>query len=158
MSEFIDVEGKAYWAQVRAPSKMSGKFEVEIGNLSPKAKAKLEALGIKVKTDEAESDLDKGLFFKAKTQFKVPVVDAADQPVADDVLIGNGSRVIVRVSAYAWKFGAKKGVGANLVGIQLLDLVKYEGKAKTISFGKKEGFGNSETEVDPADDFIVDDE
>lgn len=51
------------------------------------------------------------------------VVDAEKNPFPEKTLIGNGSKVKVYVSVY----DTKMGKGTRLEGIQVTDLVEYEG-------------------------------
>ncbi len=53
------------------------------------------------------------------------VVDAAKQPF--DGIIGNGSIVNVQFAPFSWEYKGKKGTGADLVAIQIVDLVPFAG-------------------------------
>jgi len=41
--------------------------------------------------------------------------------------VGNGSVVNVKYNPYEWEFAGRKGIGANLNAIQVVDLVPYSG-------------------------------
>lgn len=68
------------------------------------------------------------------------VVDSQVLPIPNTTLIGNGSRVIVSINP--WSMTTNEGLihGANLLAVQVLDLVPYTATAQTLTFKKQKGF------------------
>ncbi len=90
-------------------------------------KAALLKLGVQFRSD------DNGEFFTAKRNVETNagkkltpphVVDANKQPFKD--AIGNGSVCNIIVNVYPWTFGKKKGMGAWLEAVQVVEHVKYQ--------------------------------
>lgn len=133
----MKIKGYAKWASVHSPNttfEPVWSIDLVISEASADA---LKKLGLKPKKDK---DGDLVYKFKRKvnrvdgdTNEQPKCVDKANQPFYK--LIGNGSEVIVLFSTYEWsnKFGS--GVGADLKGVQVLELV---------SFGDDEDFENLE--------------
>lgn len=124
------ISGKAYWASVVKPNTtFEPVWSIDVA-LDAKNKAIVEQDGLKVKNKGDE----RGDFvtIKRKVEGKngensAPVVmDAHKRPLADGVLIGNGSDVNVQYKPYEWNWKGNSGIGADLRKIQVLDLVPYE--------------------------------
>lgn len=122
----MKVRGIGYWASVQAPNTtFEPVYTIDLA-VTDEVASDLKKMGLNGKTTE------EGKLFKFKrkqfrqdgTENNKPVIrDAANQPFSD--LIGNGSEVIVQFSTYEWtnKFG--KGIGADLQGVQVIELVPY---------------------------------
>ncbi len=93
--------------------------------------------------------------FKRKTHKRdgslktpVEVVDADLNKIPPSILIGNGSKVVVSFSPY--KMPTMKQTAADLLGVQVLELVPYSGR--TSPFKQQKGFTVSSTTQESLDD------
>jgi hypothetical protein len=138
------LRGKCYWAKVHEPEPNffdpeKVEYSINIGHLTDDDKALLQSLnlGDKIKTDKKDVMGD-FVQFKAKNvktiynretgerdeiENTIMVVDADLNPVPTDVLIGNGSEVVVSFQPIHYKKLKKWGV--ELLGIQVLELNEY---------------------------------
>lgn len=66
--------------------------------------------------------------FSSKYQPKVALANGSYLDPDDIPMIGNGSKVRVAYTMQPWDFGGKQGVKLYLQGLQILDLVPYEGE------------------------------
>lgn len=121
---------KVRWAKVQKPEDAFGKDQWSIDVYPSAADAeKLRGAGLQLKDGEG------GPFITAKRNAKSKkgndispprVVDADKRPFGG--LIGNGSTCNVIISVYPWTFGTRKGMGAWLEAVQVVDLVQYSPK------------------------------
>jgi len=138
------LRGKCYWAKVHEPEPNyfdpeKVEYSINIGHLTDDDKALLQSLnlGDKIKTDKKDVMGD-FIQFKAKNvktiynretgerdeiENTIMVVDADLNPVPTDVLIGNGSEVVVSFQPIHYKKLKKWGV--ELLGVQVLELNEY---------------------------------
>jgi hypothetical protein len=138
------LRGKCYWAKVHEPEPNyfdpeKVEYSINIGHLTDDDKALLQSLnlGDKIKTDKKDVMGD-FIQFKAKnvktiynretgerdeTENTIMVVDADLNPVPTDVLIGNGSEVVVSFQPIHYKKLKKWGV--ELLGVQVIELNEY---------------------------------
>lgn len=138
------LRGKCYWAKVHEPEPNffdpeKVEYSINIGHLTDDDKALLQSLnlGDKIKTDKKDVMGD-FVQFKAKNvktiynretgerdeiENTIMVVDADLNPVPTDVLIGNGSEVVVSFQPIHYKKLKKWGV--ELLGVQVLELNEY---------------------------------
>lgn len=165
--EYFTIKGKAYWAFINKRSDMSGKYQLELSHLGPKAREFLEEKGISVKKDSKEKDGElnenyKGYFVTCKSDYKPKTKSAKLQLWPDDLLLGNGTVVNVKTHVYPWVFRNEKtgkvvktGDSLGLDAVQVLDLVEYERKEFDDGFEEVEGF---ELPEDAAEDDDFDNE
>lgn len=124
------VQGKAFWASVQSPNEKfpPPKYTIDLV-VDEETAEKLRAEGLNVVNREGQ-----GLTLKAKrNQFrkdgtlntKPNIVDANKEKFED--LVGNGSIINLQYNAYDWEFAGKTGRSADLVGVQILELVPYGG-------------------------------
>ena len=138
------LRGTCYWAKVHEPEPNyfdpeKVEYSINIGHLTDDDKALLQSLnlGDKIKTDKKDVMGD-FVQFKAKNvktiynretgerdeiENTIIVVDADLNPVPTDVLIGNGSEVVVSFQPIHYKKLKKWGV--ELLGVQVLELNEY---------------------------------
>lgn len=167
--KFLVLTGKAYWAHVRIPNEMSGKYQLDL-TVDSKTAKDLESKGIlvknrktgkNVKTTDPEDKIGdfvtliRGAENKKTGESLAPplVVDSSKLVMDKNVLIGNGSLVKVKTNIFDWTFKGKKGKSLGLNVVQVLDLVKYENK---LLEGLKEenGYKTEETTSSQDDDEI----
>lgn len=107
----------------------SQKYIVQLGKLSDMAVEKLEDIGITVGTHE-----DKGRFVTCKSKFVIKPTDEEGNEI-DPRTIGNGSKAVIIVAPYQWKFGKKSGVGASPKRVTVTEYIKY---TPTVSIDSEE--------------------
>jgi hypothetical protein len=118
-SKPVKIEGDIMWAFLDTPNDMSGKYQVDICNLSPADIKSLESVGINVRNKEG-----KGFFITAKsTNYPIKAVDAAGNPIT--VKVANGSRGKALINPYSWSYGAKSGVNAGISELHVTNLIEY---------------------------------
>ena len=108
------------WACTSEPNSESGKYQVDLCNLSEKAIEALEDMGIPVRNKQDE----KGFFVTAKSaNYPIPVVDVDGNPIK--ALIGNGSKGVALIKPYSYTYKGKKGVGAGINKLTVTELIEY---------------------------------
>jgi hypothetical protein len=116
------VKGTAFWAQLDQINSYSGKYQVDVSNLSAPAVEALQERGIAVKN---KGD-DRGFFITCKSKFPIEAAGTTGETL-QGVKIGNGSGVTAVISSYEWTSPqGKKGVSPNLKKLVVTDLVIYE--------------------------------
>lgn len=122
MKKFTDVV--LYWANVHTPNDMSGKFQVDLTNLSDERINWLEDQGINVRTKENLPEM--GTFITAKSQYPILTVDTSGKIMED--LLGNGTVADIIFDTYSGKnkFGTYAGVSVKKVVVK--SLVPYASK------------------------------
>ena len=115
------------WASVQEPNEMSGKYQVDLVNLTPEQVKGFEAENCEVHTCDRDEN-NRGKYITLKSTRKVPVVDL--NKAAFDDLIGNGSICNVIWQPFEWSFKKKSGTSAGLQKIQVVELVAYAGSGE----------------------------
>ncbi len=119
MSKVIKIQADLMWAFLDTPNTLSGKYQVDLCNLTPETIAELEELGVKVNNKEG-----KGFYITAKSaKYPVTTVDKDNKPVT--VKVANGSKGVATCKTYDF---AKpyKGVGVGINHLVVTDLIAYE--------------------------------
>lgn len=152
------VEGIAMYASVHKPKKAFTDGDIPAYTLelllTEEEASKLEAEGLKRTKVKVDEDTKKpkeyddypglkvftlrrkthkrgeapGLFGEAKTP--LTVVDSNNNPLPSSILVGNGSKVRVSVNPYTMTIKGKEITGHDLLGVQILELVRYAGKSE----------------------------
>jgi len=120
----IKLKAKLFWAQLNEPNEMSGKYQVDLANLSDAAVKELTALGINV-NERADDEFGRGKYITCKSTYPIKATDDNGLPIATDIRIGNGSEAIAVVDAYDWKFKGKSGKSPSLTTLVVTDLIAY---------------------------------
>lgn len=120
----VKVSGSLYWANWMANfntkfNEDNDKYECTLGDLSDKAAAALEELGIKIKEKDTQ-----GKYIVGKSKFVFEPVDADGNKV-DISAIGNGTKVTALVSSYRHKMSAKFGAAPSIQKIVITELKTY---------------------------------
>lgn len=139
MSELLDIEGTAMYARVFERNRDLGspagaKYEYpEATTIELVVDQDTLAKVVKVFPDVKPKFRDEGIVIKLRRKWDdprrpdragPPVVKDADGNEWDDkVNIGNGSKVRVAAEVYS----SKHGTHARLMGVQVLDLVEWDG-------------------------------
>lgn len=120
MSNPIKLKAEVMWANLDVRNEMSGKYQVDLCNLSPAAAQALRDMGIDVKSKE-----DKGDFITCKSNNPIRAYDTSGNEL-DGVMVGNGSKAIAVIGSYTWTFKNKEGVSPSLKKLVISELVQYE--------------------------------
>lgn len=116
------VKATAFWAQLDQLNQYSGKYQVDVSNLSAAAVDALQERGVSVKNKGDE----RGFFITCKSKFPIEAKSATGESMAG-VKIGNGSAITAVINTYEWTSpqGAK-GVSPNLKQMVVNDLIVYD--------------------------------
>lgn len=110
------------WAQMNKINDLSGKYQVNLCNLSDAAVEALEGMDIEVREKEGM-----GKYITCKSAKPMKAYDTDGDEITED--IGNGSKSKAIISSYEWKYKNKKGVSPSLKKLVITELVEYgEGK------------------------------
>ena len=121
----IKVKADVMWAYLDKPNDMSGKYQVDLCNLSDSAVGALEGMGVTVRQKE-----DKGYFITCKSTNPIRAYDR-DGDVIEGISIGNGSKAVAMIGTYNWTFKNKEGTSPSLKKLVVDELVAYEGDPVT---------------------------
>ena len=113
-----------YWAQTHKINEMSGKYQINLCNLSDDAVKALEEAGMTV-TQGEDKKADMGRYITCKSNNPIRVYDADGMEIPADTMIGNGSKAKALVGCYEWKYKNKKGISPSLKRLVITDLVEY---------------------------------
>lgn len=116
----ITLKADIMWAQLEETNEMSGKYQVDLCNLSDNAVDALENAGIEVGYKE-----DRGSYITCKSTRPI-YAKGEDGESLRGIKIGNGSKCVGVISPYAWKFKKKEGVSASLNKLIITSLEIYE--------------------------------
>ena len=116
------IQGKAYWAKLSTPDKMSEKYQIDVCNLSDDTLDNLKKHGVVPKNKDDE----RGEFITARSKFDVPVINR-DKEGMNGTLIGNGSYVKVKVSFNKdHQMVSQYGTSMYINKVMVTNLVAYE--------------------------------
>jgi hypothetical protein len=105
MSDKVKLKCDIYWAQLNRKNEMSDAYQVNLCNLSDKAVAALEDMGISIQ-ENAEKKPEMGKYITCKSQKPIKAFDTDGVDIIED--IGNGSKAVCMISAYSWTYKNKK--------------------------------------------------
>lgn len=123
----VKLNAEIKWAFFDKPSSMSGKFQVDLTNLSDSAVKALEEMGIAVR--KREDKPENGWYVTVKSNNPIRPVDEKGNHIT--ALVANGSKATALVSAYQWTWKNKSGVSPSLMKIVITDLKEYNPEAAT---------------------------
>lgn len=123
MSEQIKIKATVYWCQHDKINEMSGKYQLNLCNLSDAAAAALEAMGVSVQVGEDKKE-EMGKYITCKSANPIRIHDTDNDELVG-VQIGNGSKARALVGSYAWTYKNKKGISPNIAKLVITDLVEY---------------------------------
>lgn len=111
------------WASLDEKNTMSGKYQVDITNLSPDDCEKVASLGLKARTRDDKPE--KGAFIVCRSTYPITALDKSGAPVK--AIVGNGTKAEVILSYYVPK---RRAPGApdrspSLLKLVVTDLVTY---------------------------------
>lgn len=118
----IKVKCNLYWAQLTKVNDMSGKYQVNLCNLSDAACTALEEMGITVNVGEDKKE-EMGRYITCKSNNPYKAYNEDGEEI--ETLIGNGSKAKAMVGFYPWTYKNKKGISPSLGKLVVTDLVAY---------------------------------
>jgi len=121
MTDAVKVKADIMWAYLDKPNDMSGKFQVDLCNLSDKAAEALQDLGLEVKHKDG-----KGKYITCKSTRPIHVFDDGGSQI--DTQVGNGSKGVALVGTFSWAYQKKKGISPALKRLVITDMVEYAGE------------------------------
>ena len=120
MDQAVKIKATLFWCQHNRVNDMSGKYQIDLCELSDAAVAALEGIGIDVKQKDGL-----GRYITCKSNKPIKVVDTDGDEIDED--IGNGSKAKAVVSSYEWKYKNKKGVSPSLKKLVVTEHVEFGG-------------------------------
>lgn len=124
MSDKLKIKATVNWAFLNRKNEMADAYTVDLCNLSDKAVAALEDMGISVQ-ENLEKKPEQGKYITCKSQKPIKAFDTDNEEIVEDV--GNGSKAICMIGSYAWTYKNKKGVSPSLAKLVITDLVVFAG-------------------------------
>lgn len=120
LTKFVDVT--LYWPFLYERNNMSGKYQVDIANLSDAQVEKLEDLGLSVRNKG--DDRDNFLTAKSKN-YEIRAYDKNGDEIKG-VNVGNGSKATILFDTYSWKSPTgMQGTSLSIKKLVVTDLVSY---------------------------------
>lgn len=116
----IAIKAVAKWAQLEQVNDMSGKYQIDLTELSDGAVNALSDLGIEVRFKE-----ESGHYITTKSTRPIYAFSAEGENLRG-VKIGNGSKLVATIKPYEWKFKGKSGVSPSLDRLVVTELEVYD--------------------------------
>ena len=121
MTDAVKIKADIMWAYLDKVNDMSGKFQVDLCNLSDKAADALQDIGLEVKFKDG-----KGKYITCKSTRTIYDFDDGGSQI--DAQVGNGSKGVALVGTYSWAYQKKKGVSPALKRLVITDMLEYGGQ------------------------------
>ena len=118
----IKIKADVFWCQHDKVNEMSGKFQVNLCNLSDAAAAAFEDMGVSVQIGE-DKKADMGKYITCKSSNPIKIYDNDGDEITGQ--IGNGSKCKALVGSYDWTYKNKKGTSPALRKLIITDLIEY---------------------------------
>lgn len=122
MAKAVKIKADIMWASLQTPNEMSGKYQVDLCNLSPAAVGALEDMGLTVNSKDGQ-----GFYVTCKSQNPIRAYDSEGNDLSN-ILIGNGSEGVATVSFYDWTWKNKEGRSPSLKRLAVTKLEVYGGE------------------------------
>lgn len=126
-SKRVKIKADVYWCQHTKVNDMSGKYQLNLCNLSDAAVDALESMGISVQVGE-EKKSEMGRYITCKSQSEIKVFDTEGDLIKE--AIGNGSKAKAIVGTYEWTYKNKKGISPSVGKIIITDLVEFDAESE----------------------------
>lgn len=124
------LSGKAHWASISSPnSTFEPVWQVDLAVEGVELeKAKEMGLTIMNKDDDRGDfvRIKRKVYRKDGSKNKSPILKDSKNHVLSEVNVGNGSDVRVLFKSFDWEYAGKKGIGADLQAMQVINLIEYE--------------------------------
>ena len=120
MTDAVKIKADIMWAYLDKVNDMSGKFQVDLCNLSDKAAEALQDIGLEVKFKEG-----KGNYITCKSTRPIHAYDDGGSQI--DAQVGNGSKGVALIGTYSWSYQKKQGTSPALKRLVITDMLEYSG-------------------------------
>lgn len=121
-TKIVPVAATIYWPFLNKVNEMSGKYQVDLAQLSDAAVEALTMMGLDVRN---KGD-DRGNFITAKSQYPIEVSFAKHIDSIDPSMIGNDTKATVALSAYSWKYMGKQGVSPSIKKLLITEVAIHD--------------------------------
>lgn len=111
------------WAKLDKVDDMSGKYQVELTNLSKDHVEAISGLGVEVRNNKDKPE--KGFYVTCKSTRPITALDKEGGILKQ--VVGNGSKANILLGSYDWTFKGKKGKSPTIAKMIVTDLKVYEG-------------------------------
>jgi len=115
----LTIKGTLYWVERNKLNKFSDKYQIVLGNLSDKAVAALDDMGIAAANKGDEKDY----FITMKSKNPMRVTDDQGVEYDADVMIANGSEAVCVVGYYDWSVGT--GRSPSMIKCKVTKMIEY---------------------------------
>ena len=115
----ITLKGTLYWVERNKLNKFSDRYQIVLGNLSEKAVAALDDMGIAAANKGDEKDY----FITMKSKNPMRVTDDQGVEYDSDVMIANGSEAVCVVGYYDWSVGT--GRSPSMIKCKVTKMIEY---------------------------------
>ena len=119
----MKLEAEIQWAFFNRKSEMSGKYQVDLCNLSAAAVKALADIGLTAR--QRPDKPEKGWFITAKSIHEITPYDVDGKAITDQV--ANGSKAVVILKPFHWTWKNKTGISPSVAKITITDLIVYKG-------------------------------
>jgi hypothetical protein len=119
----VKLEAEIQWAFFNRKSEMSGKYQVDLCNLSQAAVKALADVGLVAR--QRPDKPEKGWFITAKSNYEIKPYNAKGEEITDQV--ANGSKAVATIKPFHWTWKNKAGVSPSVAKITITDLIVYQG-------------------------------
>lgn len=126
----ITIKADVMWAFLTRQNELSGKYQVDLTNLSAGAVTALESMGLKVKNKD-----DRGSYITCSSRNPIKAYNPSSDEIPGDI-IGNGSKARAVVGFYDWTFSGKAGRSPSLLKLVVDELEMYEGGEGSAEVGE----------------------
>lgn len=131
-NNIVKIKATVAFPSMTRLEEMSGKYSVQLANLSGPAVERLEELGMTVKFKE--DDYGRGQFITCTSKYpidnsKFPTVVDDQGLVLDPDLVGPGSKVEVVLKTFEWEFKGKRGTSAYVQKMVVNEIAQNQGTA-----------------------------
>lgn len=110
------------WAKLDKVDDMSGRFQVDLTNLTQDHVAAISGLGVEVRNNKDKPE--KGFYITCKSSRPITALDKEGGILKQP--IGPGSKANVLLGAYDWTFKGKKGRSPTIAKLIVTDLKPLE--------------------------------
>ena len=129
----VTVNAEMMWSSLQEVNRMSGKYQVDLAQLSSAAVEALEMMGLSVRNKEGQGD-----FVTVKSNHPIRVYDTDGKEITG-ILIGKGSKAKAVWSYYDWKSPAgQAGRSPKMFKLVVTDLIPYSGKEEFVEVDMEE--------------------
>lgn len=123
----IKVKADIMWADMNTVNDYTGKYQLDLCNLSDPAVAALEEMGITPGQKEG-----KGYFICCKSTRPISGFYKSGEFIDPSIRVGNGSKGVALIGAYDWNFKGKEGTSPSLKKLVINELVPYDNDPEVV--------------------------